>query len=135
MECPRSCRRGKTCTNNGLTNQVARRIEVRPAGAKGRGVFALEDIPPGALIVEFVGEVLTTKTFHPRKNGPSSRFAMRIPGGVYIDPTFTGNDARLINHSCSPNAEAQPWLVEGLDRIAIRALSLITCGAERAMWV
>jgi SET domain-containing protein len=38
---------------------------------------------------------------------------MRTTNNEVIDPTFVGNIARLINHSCDPNCETQKWNVLG----------------------
>mgnify|MGYP000880086048 FL=1 len=38
---------------------------------------------------------------------------MKIGGNEVIDPTFKGNMARFINHSCKPNCVTQKWHVLG----------------------
>lgn len=37
-------------------------------------------------------------------------------GDVVIDARRKGNNARYINHSCSPNAAAEKWSVDGWTR-------------------
>ena len=34
-----------------------RRIQVRKSGVHGKGVFALQDIPEGVTLIEYVGEI------------------------------------------------------------------------------
>ena len=36
---------------------------------------------------------------------------MRTDNGEVIDPTFQGNIARFINHSCDPNCVTRKWTV------------------------
>lgn len=38
-------------------------------------------------------------------------YMMRTENGEIIDPTFYGNVARFINHSCDPNCETRKWTV------------------------
>lgn len=47
---------------------------------------------------------------------------MRTTNNEVIDPTFVGNIARLINHSCDPNCETQKWNVLGEVCVGIFAL-------------
>jgi len=47
---------------------------------------------------------------------------MYLRKGLIIDPTFKGNLARFINHSCQPNCKAVLLDVGGLDCIGIYAL-------------
>jgi len=36
---------------------------------------------------------------------------MKIENNEVIDPTYSGNVARFINHSCDPNCETRKWTV------------------------
>jgi SET domain-containing protein len=47
---------------------------------------------------------------------------MQTTNNEVIDPTFVGNIARLINHSCEPNCETQKWNVLGEVCVGIFAL-------------
>ena len=38
---------------------------------------------------------------------------MRISSKEVIDPTYKGNMARFINHSCAPNCITEKWHVLG----------------------
>lgn len=90
------------------------------------GLFAMEDIPAGAFLMEYKGEIVTKKqgdmrgTFYD-KNGLSYLFDMNDPllseerensiqkayfnefFPLCLDSMFYGNEARFINHSCDPN--------------------------------
>ena len=47
---------------------------------------------------------------------------MRTTNNEVIDPTFVGNIARFINHSCDPSCETQKWNVLGEVCVGIFAL-------------
>lgn len=36
---------------------------------------------------------------------------MQIENNEVIDPTFSGNVARFINHSCDPNCQTRKWTI------------------------
>ncbi len=38
-----------------------RRIQTRRSGVHGKGVFAVQDIPEGEIIIEYVGEIINWK--------------------------------------------------------------------------
>ena len=90
------------------------------------GLYAMEDIMPGAFVVEYVGEVVTKKAgdirgTHYDKLGQSYLFDMNDPQEdesyelrvnqafndsffpFCIDAGLYGNESRFINHSCDPN--------------------------------
>jgi SET domain-containing protein len=47
---------------------------------------------------------------------------MSMDNNEVIDPTFYGNIARFINHSCEPNCQTQKWNVLGEIMVGIFAL-------------
>ena len=55
---------------------------------------------------------------------------MNLSNGIIIDPTFKGNMARFINHSCKPDCKAEKKDVDGEDCIGIYALTDIKEGEE-----
>ena len=55
---------------------------------------------------------------------------MQTTNNEVIDPTFVGNIARLINHSCDPNCETQKWNVLGEVCVGIFALRDISENEE-----
>lgn len=93
------------------------------------GLFAIDDIPAGAFIVEYRGEVITKKEgdkrgFEYDKIGMSYLFDMNDPFEsddfemllqksynynffpLCIDAANMGNEARFVNHSCDPNLKS-----------------------------
>ncbi|XP_003371827.1 histone-lysine N-methyltransferase, H3 lysine-36 specific [Trichinella spiralis] len=112
-----------------------KKVEKFLAGSKGIGLKARQDILKDEFIVEFVGEVITSKE-NCRRNKQQMRWAnthqypMQLTSGLVIDATSFGNAARFINHSCDPNCRAEKWMVEGKHRLAIVANRDISKGEE-----
>jgi histone-lysine N-methyltransferase SUV39H len=90
------------------------------------GLYALEPIPAGAFVVEYVGEILTAKDGDKRgkhydqlgmsylfdMNDPDENddYDLKVQKSYYndffplcVDATYYGNESRFINHSCDPN--------------------------------
>lgn len=68
----------------------------------GKGLFALEDIPKGKCIIEYVGTVVPEKELE-KKN---SKYYFEVGRGITINGNVPWNKAKYINHSCKPNCEA-----------------------------
>lgn len=99
------------------------RLAVRKARA-GKGLFAVERIPKGAVIIEYTGKLLSDEEY----NRSRSRYLFDIGKDRVIDGWQGGSNARYINHSCLPNCEAD----NRKGRIFIRALRRIEPGEELA---
>ena len=106
------------------------RIETRRSGVHGQGVFALEDIPAGVRIIEYVGEIINWDEAlrrHPHDPAqPNHTFYFHIDEHRVIDALVGGNDSRWINHSCAANCEAD----EDEGRIFIKSVRPIRAGEE-----
>lgn len=98
------------------------RIVVRESGVHGRGVFALASISAGERVIEYKGEHISWKEAlrrHPHDpDDPNHTFYFSLENGDAIDAKYGGNDARWINHACTPNCEAR----EKKGRVFIHAL-------------
>jgi len=107
-----------------------RRIQVRRSGIHGKGVFALQAIAAGSLIIEYIGELIDWPEAlrrHPHDpTDPNHTFYFHIDDGRVIDAVVGGNASRWINHSCEPNCEAE----EDGCRVFIKALRDICPGEE-----
>jgi SET domain-containing protein len=105
-------------------------VVVRRSSIQGRGVFATRDIAKEDLIVEYLGQRITHEKASDRYDDDSVRrhhtFLFSVDDELCIDGGRNGNEARLINHSCEPNAYAE---IENR-RIFIRALRAISAGEE-----
>jgi SET domain-containing protein len=105
-------------------------FEVGPSTIHGLGVFALTGIRAGQRVIDYQGEYLTAEAVAARYDEAAAddphTFLFRVGHDLYVDASVGGNEARLINHSCDPNCEAD---VDG-DRIFIRAIRDIPPGVE-----
>lgn len=111
-----------------LGGYIPWRLKVQRVAGKGLGCFAAELIPRGAVVMEYIGEVITTLlaerrmaagarrdgparvrdhsdhfNLHFRKLGAPAGAGHAPPAVVFtavIDPSRRGNVARVMNHSC-----------------------------------
>ena len=91
--------------------------KVKKSKVHGTGVFAIENIKKGTLIIEYVGEKVTKKEGDIRSEKRINKYLnSKTQGSVYIfelnkrydiDGSPRYNKARYINHSCSPNCEVE----------------------------
>jgi SET domain-containing protein len=88
----------------------------------GLGLFAEEEIPKGAVIIEYTG-----RTLKPGEEDKSrSKYLFEVGKTKTIDGQSRSNTARYINHSCRPNCE--PSIARG--RVFIKARRKIKVGEE-----
>lgn len=78
----------------------------------------------GALVYEYIGEVVVEKTFRKRMaeyadEGIKHFYFMMLQKEEYIDATKKGGIGRFANHSCNPNCEVQKWVVGRRMRMGI----------------
>jgi hypothetical protein len=96
----------------------------------GKGVFAVQDLAEGEVLIEYVGEVIDWQEAlrrHPHDpSDPNHTFYFHVDEDHVIDAKHGGNSSRWINHSCAPNCEAD----EQEGRVFIKALRNIPAGQE-----
>jgi len=68
----------------------------------GLGLYAGEDIPANACIIEYVGRTISKE----EEEKSRSRYLFTVSRNRTIDGAMRENTARYINHSCDPNSEA-----------------------------
>ena len=107
-----------------------RRIQTRRSGVHGKGVFAVQDIAEGEVLIEYTGEIISwqqAQDRHPHDPlQPNHTFYFHVDEDRVIDANFGGNSSRWINHSCNPNC----YTDERDGRIFITALRNIAAGEE-----
>ncbi|VVB78932.1 SET domain protein [uncultured archaeon] len=90
-------------------------IKVKKSKIHNNGVFASKNIKKGTKIIEYVGEIVSKEEGDKRSEEQFKRSRKnKSEGSVYVydltkkydlDGNFKWNPARLINHSCEPNAK------------------------------
>ncbi|KAI9278994.1 hypothetical protein BDA99DRAFT_493713 [Phascolomyces articulosus] len=109
-ECNENCECSETCQNRVVQRGRQVPLQIYKTKAKGWGVKALEDIPKGVFVEEYLGEVIkdTAGDFRGKfydKAGTTYLFDMDFGDYVQyvIDSFMLGNASHFFNHSCSPN--------------------------------
>lgn len=130
-ECP--CR--NRCQNQRFQNRKYAQVKVIETPGKGFGLFLCEDLKPGTLVMEYVGEVVNQEQMGTRaqkyaKQGQAHFYFMTLRPNQIIDATCKGNLSRFMNHSCVPNCETQKWIVGGKIKIGLFTLKNIKAGNE-----
>ncbi|KNE68701.1 hypothetical protein AMAG_13344 [Allomyces macrogynus ATCC 38327] len=114
----------------------AKRLKIAKSGIHNWGLYALEPIEAGDLVIEYVGEVVRQKVAdtrelqYEREGLGGSSYLFRLDDDRVVDATKTGNYARFINHCCDPNCIARIIAVDGRKRIVIYAAKPIAVGEE-----
>ncbi|MFA5745161.1 MAG: SET domain-containing protein [Candidatus Paceibacterota bacterium] len=67
----------------------------------GLGLFAEQDIPKSARIIEYIGRPVLDKEQYTSR----SKYLFETGKNLMIDGNIKENIARYINHSCLPNCE------------------------------
>ena len=106
-----------------LRKETNARYKVKVGRSKtGLGLFALEPIPKGKKIMEYVGKVMVDES----DDDKTSLYIFNINKKVDIDGAPRWNTARYINHSCRPNAESDTYK----DHVWIKSRRNIMLGEE-----
>ncbi|KAL8293661.1 hypothetical protein RQP46_000362 [Phenoliferia psychrophenolica] len=105
------------------------------SGIEGYGLFALEPIPAGEMVIEYVGELIRQQVADRRekayeRQGIGSSYLFRVDEDLVVDATKKGNLGRLINHCCAPNCTAKIITINGEKKIVIYAKTNIEPGEE-----
>ncbi|CAN4120658.1 unnamed protein product [Withania somnifera] len=115
-ECWHKCGCSRRCGNRIVQRGIAVPLQVfMTADGKGWGLRSLKDLPRGAFVCEYVGEIVTntelyernTQTADERHTYPvlldadwGSEGVLKDEEALCLDATSYGNVARFINHRC-----------------------------------
>lgn len=129
------CVNGKLCTNMAIQKrQYAPGLERFMTAKKGWGVRARQSVAKGSFILEYTGEICSSKEFEKRMlnryRGDNHHYCLAMDNKTMIDAHRAGSECRFVNHSCAPNCEMEKWNVDGLSRMALFALRDILPGEE-----
>lgn len=104
-------------------------FEVRGSAIHGFGVFAARSIGKGERIIEYQGERISVEEANLRYDDAGDNphvVLFTVDDDTLIDGAVNSNEARFINHSCTPNAQAEMHR----KRVYIVALRNIAKGEE-----
>lgn len=104
FECNLACSCYRTCKNRVVQAGIKVRLQLYRTENMGWGVRALQDIPQGSFICEYVGELISDAEADVREDDSYLFDLDNKDGEVYcIDARYYGNISRFINHLCDPN--------------------------------
>lgn len=87
--------------------RTAANTELRDTGGPmGLGVFATQLIRAGGWLDDYVGELMPFDCWF-----PDDLYAFDIPGIARCTSQQYGNWTRFVNHHCTPNVQANDWMV------------------------
>jgi SET domain-containing protein len=116
----------RTPSDISQTRHALQSIEIRRSRIHGRGLFARRDIPAGSRLIQYVGRRI------PKHE--SAELCLKQNAYIFtlneqddVDGRVSWNPARLINHSCEPNCDAE---LDDRDRIWIVSRRAIQRGEE-----
>ncbi|KAG1754568.1 hypothetical protein EDB19DRAFT_1626406 [Suillus lakei] len=129
-----------TCGNSQIQQGHFKELEVKESHW-GVGVFLLEPVKQGELIVEYVGELIYEMTFDSRgevADHVGRSYVFSLNKTLSLDSSRAGNASRFINHSGATDASSETQcncrafvrLVNGEHRIGIFAIKNIDRGTE-----
>lgn len=136
VECTNKlCFCGKDCQNQRFQKKQYCDVKVIQTEKKGYGLVAEQTIAEGSFVYEYIGEVVDEETFRQRMIDYDTRklrhfYFMMLTKDAFIDATDKGSLARFCNHSCSPNAFVDKWVVGDKLRMGIFAKRRIEEGEE-----
>ncbi|KAJ3604307.1 hypothetical protein NHX12_029048 [Muraenolepis orangiensis] len=107
FECNHACSCWRTCRNRVVQNGLRVRLQLYRTQKMGWGVRALQDLPQGAFVCQYVGEIVTDAEADKRENDSFLFTLDNKVGAVHcIDARRYGNVGRFLNHLCEPNLVA-----------------------------
>ncbi|KAJ1273615.1 hypothetical protein BS78_06G295600 [Paspalum vaginatum] len=101
-ECWSKCGCNMQCGNCVVQRGISCNLQVfSTQEGKGWGLRTLDELPKGAFVCEYVGELLTVTEVHERTTQNERDARYRHPTEpLCLDVTFYGNVGRFINHRC-----------------------------------
>jgi hypothetical protein len=128
----------KYCENNRFQRSKYADLYVKETPGKGHGLFPEQPIPKDSFIMEYVGELVSSKeilrrlaeTNKHQSTKKSHLYVMQLKANTFLDARSKGSISRFINHSCEPNCTIEMWTVGGHQRVGIFALRDIAAHEE-----
>lgn len=106
--------------------QALQLLEIRHSRIHGKGLFARRDIAAGSRLIQYLGRKIP-KVESAELRLKHNAYIFRLNEEHDVDGRVSWNPARLINHSCDPNCDAD---LDDQDRIWITSRRAISRGEE-----
>lgn len=116
----------RTNSDNSQMRQALQWIEIRRSRIHGKGLFARRDIAAGTRLIQYIGRKVP-KDRSAELCQKRNAYIFQLNEVTDLDGKVSWNPARLINHSCEPNCDAE---VDDRDRIWIVSRCAIRRGEE-----
>lgn len=116
-----------------------KQLVVYKSGIHALGLYTSQFIPHGAMVVEYIGEIVGLRVADKREaeylsgrrlQYKSACYFFRIDKEHIIDATCKGGIARFVNHSCQPNCVAKVMTVRSEKKVVFFAERDIYPGEE-----
>lgn len=129
------CPAGISCRNRRFQQHLYEEVYPIKTDSRGWGLCAGDFLPKGTFVMQYIGEVYSIDSPYglgklKEYRNRTCTYLMSISKNEVIDPTYKGNLARFINHSCEPNCQTQKWNVLGEICVGIFTLRDIHEGEE-----
>ena len=122
------CKSRRQCDCRMETAALNPFVEIKSYPGRGNGIRALQYIPAGAIIGEYVGEIFPyDSTSDPTY---SLEFSGALGGVALIQCKRFGNWTRYMNHSCNPAAYFHDYTIGDRVRMCIRTVREINIFEE-----
>uniref|UniRef100_A0ACB8FK11 Uncharacterized protein n=1 Tax=Sphaerodactylus townsendi TaxID=933632 RepID=A0ACB8FK11_9SAUR len=104
FECSMFCSCSSNCPNRVVQRGIRVQLQLFRTPAKGWGVRTVQDVPRGAFLCQYFGELISS-TEAARREEDAYYYVVDSQVGQerYLDGRFYGNIGRFLNHSCQPN--------------------------------
>jgi SET domain-containing protein len=89
-----------------MPDDLPQQIEFRQSPIHGTGAFALTELPADLRLIEYVGDKIS-KAESARRCELNNTFIFTLDETWDLDGDVPWNPARHINHSCTPNCDAE----------------------------
>lgn len=96
------------CGRRPLSCGLRFKLQIQKTKNRGYGLFAMERIPPGEFVIEYVGELISTEENELREKiyeekGITAFYTWQLNKDIIIDATRFRNASAFVNHQCSDN--------------------------------
>jgi SET domain-containing protein len=122
-----------------LRNGRLARVDIRPAGNVGWGLFAAEPLGEGDLVGEYTGVIQENSEAPPEElvdghylSDYAWNYPDELPDGTEfeVNALREGNELRFANHSADPNMAVDHTLVDGLFVTFFRVVRAVAAGEQ-----